>query len=511
MRRVSDLESNRVGVAMRIVKTAPIILALLSSYALASENIGYSYDVHGRLVAVAQSGGPNDNLQTSISHDTADNRTNYTVTGAASTIAIGDASVTEGGNLTFTVTRTGRPLQSATVDFATGDGTASSGADYVATSGTLTFAPGETSRTITVSTIDDASPEGNENLGVTLSSPSTGAELGRAVATGTIVDNDSVVALSISNAPTVTEGGTLAYTVTKSAPTNVSVSVNYATADGSGTAGSDYVPISGVLTFAPSEMTKMISVGTVDDGTPEPAKTVLVNLAGASSGAVIGSSQAMGTVNDNDTTPIVFSVSNAATVTEGGVLVFTVTKSGATYANTSVNYATANGSAAAGSDYNATSGTLTFGPSETSKAISVATIDDVTVEQAESVLVNLSSPVGGSIATGQGSGTVSDNDVDIPPVANTDNMGSVKACTSASYNVIANDTDPDGDYPLILAGIAEQSDGSMTVTMTNNTITINGYFVGAQYIKYIVRDARGAQSIGTLNVNIFRGPPSCTG
>lgn len=401
---------------MRIVNNAPILLALLSSSALTTEAINYAYDTHGRLVAVSHSGGPNDGVQTSISHDAVDNRTNYTVTGAVSTFSIADASVTEGENLSFIVTRSGPGTGSITVNFATSDGTATSGSDYGAASGTLTFAPNETSKTVTISTVDDAAVEGNENLTVTLANPSAGAVLGRAIATGTIVDNDSYpLTLAISDAPTVAEGGTLVYTVIKTGATSATVSVNYNTVDGSGLAGADYVASSGTLTFGPSDATKTISVGTVDDSTPEPAKTVLVNLSGATNGAVITSSQATGIVNDNDTTPISFAIAGASAVTEGGVLVFTVTRSGTTYATTSVNYATADGSANAGSDYNATGGTLTFGPSEMSKTISITTIDDGLNEPTESMLVNLSAPNGGTISVGQGAGTIIDND--LPPIA----------------------------------------------------------------------------------------------
>lgn len=399
-----------MGVAMRKVMSWAVVLAMFSSPAFASENISYNYDVLGRLVAVSRSGGPASGVQSAISYDNSDNRINYTVTGAASTFSVSDASATEGGVLIFTVTRTGPATGNVTVNYATSDGSATAGPDYTATSGTLTFAPTDTSKTISVSTIDDTAVEGNETLTVSLSNPSGGALLARAAGTGTIVDNDATVTLSIGNASTVTEGGALIYTVTKSAPTNASVSVNYATADGTGAAGSDYVATSGTLTFAPSEMSKTISVGTVDDSTPEPAKTVLVNLSGATSGAVIGNAQGAGTVNDNDTTPITFSVSNAATVTEGGTLVFTVTRSGATYLTTSVNYSTADGSATAGSDYFATSGTLTFGPSDTSKTVGVGTIDDAFPEPAESMLLNLSGPNGGSISVGQASGTINDND-----------------------------------------------------------------------------------------------------
>ena len=81
---------------------------------------------------------------------------------------------------------------------------------------------------------------------------------------------------------------------------------------------------------------------------------------------------------------------NDVSVTEGGSVVLTVTKTGSTSSSFSINYATADGIAAGGSDYTASSGTLTFAAVDTTKTITIATIDDTAVESAETVLVNLS-------------------------------------------------------------------------------------------------------------------------
>jgi hypothetical protein len=317
------------------------------------------------------------------------------------------AAVTEGGTLSYTVTKTGGTSSSYSVNYATANGTATSGSDYTAASGTLTFAAGETTKTIQVATIDDSVVESAETVLVNLSSPTNGATITTAQGSGTINDNDA--SFAIGNATAVTEGGTLSYTVTKTGGTSGSFSINYATANGTATSGSDYTAASGTLTFAAGETTKTIPVTTIDDSVVESAETVLVNLTSPTNGATITTAQGSGTINDNDAS---FAISNAAAVTEGGTLSYTVTKTGGTSGSFSVNYATANGTATSGSDFTATSGTLTFAAGETTKTITVATIDDSAVESAETVLVNLSSPTGGAtITTGQGSGTINDNDV----------------------------------------------------------------------------------------------------
>lgn len=108
------------------------------------------------------------------------------------TFSISDASVTEGGNVVFTVSRSGTATGSQTVDYATSNGTATAGVDYTATSGTLTFATSDTSKTVTVPTTDDLVYEGNETFTLTLSNATGGASIATPTATGTIVENDSV-------------------------------------------------------------------------------------------------------------------------------------------------------------------------------------------------------------------------------------------------------------------------------------------------------------------------------
>ncbi|MGH6617862.1 Calx-beta domain-containing protein, partial [Sphingomonas sp.] len=381
------------------------------------------------------------------------------------------------------------------------------GSDYTATSGTLTFAPGETSKTISVATIDDTSVESAETVLVNLSAASGGATITTAQGSGTINDNDVAPppSFAISGAASVTEGGTLVYTVTKTGSTAASFTVNFATANGTAIAGSDYTATSGTLTFAPGETSKTISVATIDDTSVESAETVLVNLSAASGGATITTAQGSGTINDNDVAPPPsFAISGAAPVTEGGTLVYTVTKTGSTAASFTVNFATADGTAVAGSDYTAASGTLTFASGDTSKTINVVTIDDTSVESAETVLVNLSAASGGApITATQGSGTINDNDaVNQPPVANAD-TGSVPRCGSDFFNVVANDTDPEGDYPLTVVSIT----GSPTFTVASSTSVQyrNSTTAGTKIGTYVVRDARGAQSTGTITITVPSG------
>lgn len=135
--------------------------------------------------------------------------TNYLVNGiplsgapSLPTLAIAGASVTEsdGQNVaaTFKVTLSKASTSPITVVYSSSDGGAKAGVDYNAVSGTLTFNPGETAKTITVNVLGDWLDEANEEFSIKLSNPA-GATLATAEAKGTIVDNDPLPSLSISD------------------------------------------------------------------------------------------------------------------------------------------------------------------------------------------------------------------------------------------------------------------------------------------------------------------------
>ncbi|HUE75050.1 MAG TPA: FG-GAP-like repeat-containing protein, partial [Pirellulaceae bacterium] len=123
--------------------------------------------------------------------------------------------------------------------------------------------------------------------------------------------------------------------------------------------------------------------------------------------------EAIVATNDGNWNPPPSIVISDTTVTEGdsGTVnaVFTVTVIG-NHAGVSVNYSTADSTAAAGADYTATSGTLTFGVGESSKTISVPVLGDTLDEYDERFFVNLSNAVGGQITDSQGIGTIVDDD-----------------------------------------------------------------------------------------------------
>ena len=103
--------------------------------------------------------------------------------------SIADVSISEGGLMTFTASRTGNAVTTQTIDFATSSGTATSGTDFTANNGTLSFAAGETSKTFTLQTSVDVTYEGGETFNVTLTNNSAGSTIADATAIGTILDD----------------------------------------------------------------------------------------------------------------------------------------------------------------------------------------------------------------------------------------------------------------------------------------------------------------------------------
>jgi hypothetical protein len=202
-------------------------------------------------------------------------------------------------------------------------------------------------------------------------------------------------------------------TVTLSAPSDQPVTAQYATADGTATAGSDYQAASGTLTFAPGETVKTISVAVLGDTQVEPDEFFRVFLSFPSGANIAYGEGGVTILNDDVAPPPEIRISDVS-VTEGNGgtrnAVFTISLSTPPSQSVTVTYATADGSATAGSDYQARSGTLTIPAGQTTGTITVPIIGDRLPEPNEAFAVNLSSPTNATIADGQGVATILDDE-----------------------------------------------------------------------------------------------------
>ncbi|MBS9477709.1 Calx-beta domain-containing protein [Ancylobacter radicis] len=211
----------------------------------------------------------------------------------------------------------------------------------------------------------------------------------------------------------------LSFTVTLSKAATGAVSVAYASANGTATAGQDYQAVSGTLTFAAGETSKVIRVPVIGDKVVEANEALTITLS-TPSGATLADGTATGTITNDDVAATLPTLAiGDASVAEGNdgtaYLSFTVTLSKAATSAVSVAYASANGTATAGQDYQAVSGTLTFAPGETSKVIRVPVIGDKVVEANEALTITLSKPSGATLADASGTGTITNDDVMPPP------------------------------------------------------------------------------------------------
>jgi probable HAF family extracellular repeat protein len=226
----------------------------------------------------------------------------------APTLSIRDLSVTEGNggstSAVFTVSLSRPSADAVTVHFSTADGTAIAGSDYQASSGAVTFAAGEFFRKITVLVNGDSRDEYDEAFLVNLSHP-TNASLADSQGLGTLVDDDLPPALAINDV-TVLEGKSgvtyAVFTVTLSAATDKTISMNYETSNRTASAGSDYQAASGTLTFNPGETVKTISIAIYGDKKKEKDETFYLYLLGSFNGADLNPVDmvGIGTIENDD-------------------------------------------------------------------------------------------------------------------------------------------------------------------------------------------------------------------
>ena len=413
-------------------------------------------------------GGPAPSLGTSKSVTTTitdddDAPTGITLSANPSTLGEDDSAT----SVTITATLNGSTLPSQTVvTIGTLAGSATKGTDYTATSLSSITIPANTSSgsgTLTITPTDDTIVEGDETITVP---GTTTVSLSVSSATVTLTDDDKGTTgdpndkdstdLSISG-PTsnVSEGGNAVFTVTLSQAVAKAVTVAWSAPLGTDAAeGADLSATSGTVTFAANSTagaTQSITITATDDALSETSEAFTVTLGTITStlssqvSLKSGASSATATIAESD--PITVNISGPSTVDEGdATTAYTVSLSPSGVTPTSdltVSYATANGTATAGTDYTAKSGTLTFTSTAAgSQTFTVQTTEDTIDEGAgETFTVSISSPSGGggpapSLGTSKSvTTTITDDDnapTGITLTASPDTLGEDDAATSVT-------------------------------------------------------------------------------
>jgi YD repeat-containing protein len=226
----------------------------------------------------------------------------------------------------------------------------------------------------------------------------------------TVTAGESSGSASVSIVLTTPGGAALACPVT----------VSYTTTAGTARAAVDYTERSGTITFAaglPTGSSQSVSVPILTDSTDEDDETVFVDLTGATGADLGATSRGTITITDDDPSPTV-SVSGGS-VTEGNsgakTLTFTITASAASGRDITVHYATGDGTATAGQDYVWASDTARIPAGMTSTTAGIFVTGDTVYETNETFTLYLSNPVGATLGTASATGTIVNDDADLPP------------------------------------------------------------------------------------------------
>ena len=356
--------------------------------------------------------------------------TSATVAGPPA-ISISDATVqeAEGAVLVFTATLSHASSRTVTVSYATSDGTAVAGSDYTAASGALTFNAGDTSQTVQVTVLTDSEDESQETLTLTLSNPSQ-ATLDDATGTGAIENGESssgiqedppaetpvvLLTASFANVPADHDGGNFTFDLNFSENVNAGyarIRDHAFTVDGA-TIANAYRQTQG------SNQGWHVEVDPTGNG--EVSITLPETTDCDDSGAICADDERMlsHATSVRVTGPPAISVSDATVQeAEGAVLVFTATLSHASSRTVTVDYATSDGTAVAGSDYTAASGALTFNAGDTSQTVQVTVLTDSEDEGQETLTLTLSNPSQATLDDASGAGAIENGESSSGTVVN---------------------------------------------------------------------------------------------
>ena len=383
------------------------------------------------------------------------------------------SNVSEGSDATFTVTLSKAVSKEVQVAWSAPLGTdAAEAADLSATSGTVTFPANSSAgatQSITITATDDALSETAESFTVTLGtitstlSSQISLKNGASSAQATIAESDPIT-VSISGPSTVYEGdATTDYTVSLS-PSGVTptedLTVNYATSDGTATAGTDYTAKSGTLTFTNTAAgSQTFTVSTEEDTFDESDETFTVTISSPSGGGgptpTIGTASVVTTTIDDDDAAIsgiTLSVNPSSVGEDDAKTSFTVTASlgGSTTRPSDTEVTLTLGGTAGSSDYtvNTSLGSITIPANATSATgtLELTPTDDAIVEGDETIVISGTTTVTGLTVS---SATITLTDDDKSTTTPTDDKDSAELSISGPS-----------------ANVVEGSDATFTVTLS---------------------------------------------
>ncbi|MBX3400635.1 MAG: VCBS repeat-containing protein [Gemmataceae bacterium] len=390
--------------------------------------------------------------------------------------SIANASATEGGMITFTVTLSNPVSTDTSVTVTTADVNAVDGVDYtgITVPQLLSFTAGTTSQQFSVATTPDTIVEANETFLAILGGLNDGGFPGKVTisptngtAVGTITNDDSTT-LTVGDASGLESSGTLKFAVTLGAAVQGGFTVEFKTNNGTATtADNDYANTTGKLTFAGTAgETQFITVAINDDNKVELDQTFTISLfnvvpadAGIPASKIDATDIGTGTIVNDDAA--MFRINAASSITEGGMVTFTVTLTNPVDTATSVTVTTTDGTAksvgapAFDNDFTAKTGfTVNFGATVTSVNVSVPTIGDNIVELDESFTIAL----GGLNNGGRPTVTID--------AANSVGTGTILNDDSTQFKITQNSSASEGGKISFTVSLTNPVDVPTSVTVT---------------------------------------------
>lgn len=399
-------------------------------------------------------------------------------------VFVSDPVIVEGDNGTlnavFEVRLSQIPATALTLNYTTVDGSALAGEDYQARSGSLTFT-GQNVQYVTVPITGDNIAEFSETFDLVVT-PVSGPEVGTdgLAGTATILDNDSGPGpvISVSDA-TAVEGNYLRFTVSLSEASTDAVTVNYRTLmNGSADDNDLYhnftsASNNGTVTFAPGETSTSIYILASSENADETDESFTLELFDATENATLNGNgpvlRAAGIIMDNDgagsnmnlfvSDPVLVEGNNGSKIA-----LFNITLSEPASSSFTVSYATADGSASAGEDYRAETGTITFLEGQTTASVAVEVFGDNKIEATEAFSLVVTPPSGIPLGSDGlvGTATVLDDDGGAGPVVS-----------------IAGGSAVEGNYIRFVVTLSEEATDAVTVnfrTLMNGSADDNDLY-----------------------------------
>ncbi len=331
------------------------------------------------------------------------------VDGAELSVSGPTANVSEGSDATFTVTLSASVAAEVSVAWSAAAGTASSG-DYGTATGTVAFAANSAAgatQNITVAVTDDSLSETEETFTVSLGaitsdlSDQVSLKSDASSAEATIAASDPIT-VAISGPTTVNEGdATTAYTVSISGGTpTADLTLDYATSDGTATAGEDYAAKSGALTFTSTTTSRTFTVQTTEDNVDETNESFSVSISNPSGGGgpspSLSTASVTTTITDDDGTPSSITLSadpDSLSESDGQTdVTVTATLDGSSTLTTSTEVTITLGGTATSTDYSVNGAlasiTIPAGQSSATSTLTITPVDDQVVEGDETITLN---------------------------------------------------------------------------------------------------------------------------